>query len=106
MAGRDKAARAAAEGFAERAGENVDAATACAAIDEAPVLVRAATECAHHAVAVAVVDDEHRVVLITQFSHRGQISDGTLHAEDAVGHDPDLARHILVLASGLQCGSQ
>lgn len=137
----DEAARAAAEGFAERAGEDVDAGlgtpafqagrigvsgdgrhVGCASvagsesrgtqrlstqvINHAPMLMRTAPEFAHDAVAVAVVDDEHRVVLVAEFSHGGKICDGAFHAEDAVGHDPDLACDFLVGFRGVERGAK
>lgn len=128
----DEAAGAAAEGFAERAGEDVDAwlgtpafqagriagsgdgrhvgcasvlaserrGTRTQAINHPPVFVRASTQVAHDAVAVAVVDDEHRVELVAESSHRGKISDRAFHAEDAVGYDPDLTSDFFV---GFRC---
>lgn len=103
----DKAACSAAEGFAERACEDVDAAgVARVTIDHAKVFVGASSEFAHDSMTVAVVDDEHRVIFIAEFSHGGQVCDAAFHAEDAIGDDPDLPGNIFVCPRGLQGGTQ
>jgi hypothetical protein len=105
---RDESARAAAEGLAERAGEEIDLADVVAAVpvgalaEHAEVFVGAAAGSAHDAVPVGVVDDEHGVVLVAQSSDGGEVGDVALHAEDAVGDDPDLAGDVGVGAGGFE----
>ncbi len=89
------AAGATPEGLAERAREEVDPRAV-----HAPVLVRATTGRAHDAGAVAVVDHELRVELVADRAECRQIADVALHAEDAVGDDPDLAGHVGVRLGG------
>ena len=57
------------------------------------MLVGAAAELAHDAVAVGVVHDQERAELVAELAHGGQVGDGALHGENTVGDDPDLAAH-------------
>jgi hypothetical protein len=68
--------------------------------------MRAAAEFAHDAVAVGVVDDEHRAVLVAELPHGGEVGDGAFHAEDAVGNDPDLTGDFGVLAGGFESAAE
>lgn len=88
---RDKPARAAAERFAEGAGEDIDLA------DHVVVLVRAASGFAHDAVPVGIVDDEQGVVLIAECAEPGEVGDVAFHREHAVGDDPDLPGDVRVI---------
>jgi len=90
LGARDESAGPAAESFAQGAGEDVDLA------DHVVVFLCASSGFAHDAVGVGVVDDEECVVLIAEFSECGEVGDVAFHREDAVGDEPDLARHFRV----------
>ncbi len=81
----DEAAGAAAEPFAEGAGEDVDLA------NHVIVFVGASAGFSEDAVGVGVVDDEEGVVLIAEFSEFWEVGDVAFHGENAVGDEPDLA---------------
>jgi hypothetical protein len=51
---------------------------------------------------VAVVHHEEGVVAVGQGPHRGEVGEGAVHAEDAVGGDEDVARS--ALARGAKLG--
>ena len=77
----DVAAAGAAEGFAERAGKDVDA------TEDVAELGRAATGAADEADGVAVVDHHEGVVLVGEIADGAQRRDGAVHGEHAVGGD-------------------
>ena len=75
------AAAGAAQGLAQRAGDDVHAA------HHAVIFVRAAAVLAHEADGVRVVDHHQRVVLVGQVADARQVGDDAVHGEHAVGGD-------------------
>ena len=82
------AAAGAAEGFAERAGDDVDAA------HHVVILVRAAAARAHEADCVRVVDHHQRAVLVGEVADGGEFCEVTVHRKHAVGDDENTARTV------------
>ena len=84
----DEAAHAAAERFAERAGDDVDA------IPRAGQRRRAAPLLAEMAGGVAVVDQHQRIVAVGERADVGELGDIAVHREHAVGRDQLEARPV------------
>ena len=97
----DEAAGSASESFAEGAGEDIDGSIlgleAQATGAHVVVFVGASSGFAHDAVGVGVVDDEEGVVFVAEFAEFREAGDVAFHGEDAVGDEPDLARHFGVV---------
>jgi hypothetical protein len=66
------------------------------------VLVRAAAGLADEAGSVAVVDEDHRVVLLGERDHLVQLDEVAVHREDAVGHDQAMPLVLVLLELLLQ----
>jgi hypothetical protein len=86
MLGAGVAAAGAAEGFAERAGENIDAA------HHVVMLVRAAAARAHKADGVGVVNHHERAVFIGEVADDGEVCEITVHRKHTVGDNQNAAR--------------
>ena len=89
-------AAAAAQGLAERAGEDVDAP------GHAAVLGRAAPRGSHEAGRVRVIDHDERVVAFGELADAAQIGDEAVHGEHPVGRDQAGARPARLLQALLQ----
>jgi hypothetical protein len=97
-AGGGEAATGAAQGLAQGAGDDVDAA------EHTAQLVRAAPARAQEAGGVALVDAQQGTELVTQRPDRVQPRDGAVHGEHAVGEHQDVAR--AGFGGGLQLPAQ
>ncbi len=92
------AAAGAAEGLAQRAGQDIDPA------QHAVMFVRAATLLAHETDGMRVIHHDERIVLVGEIADCGQVGDGAVHGENAVGDDEAKPRGGGVAQLGLEVG--